>query len=58
MFVVTDEGGRQVARLRNVKLGEAFGNTVAVTAGVKPGETVITTGSTMVLDGVQVKVIP
>jgi RND family efflux transporter MFP subunit len=58
VFVVTDEGGRQVARRRDVELGEAYGNTVAVTAGVKQGEFVITTGSTMVLDGVQVKVIP
>jgi membrane fusion protein (multidrug efflux system) len=26
VFVVTDEAGRQVARLRDVKLGEAYGN--------------------------------
>src|SRR6476646_4491512 len=38
VFVVTDEAGRQVARLRDIKLGEAYGNTVAVTAGVKQGE--------------------
>ena len=58
VFVVTQEGGRQVARLRDIQLGEAYGNTVAVISGVKPGELVITTGSTLVLDGVQVKVIP
>lgn len=58
VFVVIDEGGRQVARLRDVKLGEAYGNTVAVTDGVKQGERVIMTGGTMVLDGGQVKVIP
>lgn len=58
VFVVTDEGGRQVARLRDVKLGEAYGNAVAVTDGVKQGERVITTGNTMVLDGEQVQVIP
>jgi len=58
VFVLTDEGGRPVARLRDVKLGEAYGNTVAVTEGVKQGERVITTGNTMVLDGSQVKVIP
>jgi len=58
VFVVTDEGGQQIARLRDVKLGEAYGNTVAVTYGVKQGERVITTGRTMVLDGGQVKVIP
>lgn len=58
VFVVTDEGGRQVARLRDVKLGESYGNTVAVTDGVKLGERVITTGNTIVPDGEQVKVIP
>jgi multidrug efflux system membrane fusion protein len=58
VIVVTEEGGRQLARLREVKLGESYGNTVAVTDGVKQGERVITTGGTMVLDGDQVKVIP
>jgi len=46
------------ARLREVKLGESFGNAVAVTEGLKPGDLVITTGGTMVNDGDQVKVIP
>ena len=58
VFVVIEQGGQQVARLRDVKLGEAYGNTVAVTDGVKQGELVITTGGTIVLDGDQVKVIP
>ncbi|MBV8856488.1 MAG: efflux RND transporter periplasmic adaptor subunit [Acidobacteria bacterium] len=58
VFVLAEEGGRQVARLRDVKLGEAYGNTVAVTAGVKQGERVITTGGTIVTDGAEVKVIP
>src|SRR6185503_11788733 len=42
VIVVSDEGGRQVARLRDVKLGDR----------------VITTGGKMVNDGDQVKVIP
>jgi RND family efflux transporter MFP subunit len=58
VFVVLEEGGRSVARLREVKLGEAYGNTVAVIEGVKPGDRVITTGNAMVMDGDQVKVIP
>ncbi|MBV9929200.1 MAG: efflux RND transporter periplasmic adaptor subunit [Acidobacteria bacterium] len=58
VFVVAEEGGRQVARLREVKLGEAYGNTVAVIDGVKQGERVITTGGTIVTDGAEVKVIP
>lgn len=58
VFVVAEEGGRQVARLREVKLGESYGNTVAVIEGVKPGDQVITTGGAMVNDGDKVKVIP
>jgi RND family efflux transporter MFP subunit len=58
VIVVTDEGGRLIARLRDVKLGESFGNAVAVAEGLKPGERVIITGGTMVNDGDQVKVIP
>jgi RND family efflux transporter MFP subunit len=58
VVVVAEEGGRQVARLREVKLGESFGNAVAVAEGLKPGDQVITTGGTMVNDGDQVKVIP
>ena len=58
VFVVLEEGGRAVARLRDVKLGEAYGNTVAVIEGLKQGDRVITTGNAMVIDGDQVKVIP
>ena len=43
---------------RDVKLGESFGNAVAVAEGLKQGERVIITGGTMVNDGDQVKVIP
>jgi multidrug efflux system membrane fusion protein len=58
VMVMTDEGGRQLARFRDVKLGDSFGNTVAVTEGLKPGDRVIVTGGTMVNDGDWVKVIP
>ena len=58
VMVVTEEGGQQLARLRDVKLGESFGNAVAVAEGLKQGDRVIITGGTMVNDGDQVKVIP
>jgi RND family efflux transporter MFP subunit len=57
VMVVTEEGGRQLARLRDVKLGESSGNAVAVAEGLKPDDRVITTGGTMVNDGDQVKVM-
>jgi RND family efflux transporter MFP subunit len=58
VIIVTDERGRLLARLRDVKLGESFGNAVAIAEGLKQGEQVIITGGTMVNDGDQVKVIP
>jgi RND family efflux transporter MFP subunit len=58
LFLLLEQGGRQVAKVRDVKLGETYGNTIAVTEGVKEGDRVITTGVTLVRDGDAVKVIP
>jgi multidrug efflux pump subunit AcrA (membrane-fusion protein) len=52
------QGGKALAHMWDVKLGEAYGNTVAITEGVKLGEQVITTGATLVTDGEPVVVIP
>ncbi len=48
----------KVARARKVSLGETFGELLAVTSGLKPGERVIRAGATMVNDGEAVEVIP
>lgn len=45
-------------RLRPVELGEAYGNLIAVTAGLQTGERVVTTGATLVKGGEQVRIIP
>jgi RND family efflux transporter MFP subunit len=58
VFVVIEQGGRLIAKARDVKLGETYGNTIAVTDGVKVGDHLITTGVTLVRDGDPVKVIP
>ncbi|HEX5732086.1 MAG TPA: efflux RND transporter periplasmic adaptor subunit [Blastocatellia bacterium] len=58
LFVIEGEGGVERARLRSVTLGEAFGNRVAVTAGVGVGDRVITSGGTRLVDGEIVQVIP
>jgi multidrug efflux system membrane fusion protein len=58
VFVVDERDGKQTARIRNVSLGEAFGNTVAIVDGVKTGEQVVTTGATLVVDGERVRIIP
>jgi RND family efflux transporter MFP subunit len=58
VFVVEEKGGKQIARSRVVKLGEALGNTMVVLAGINAGERIITTGATLVLDGQAIQVIP
>ncbi|PYS95534.1 MAG: efflux RND transporter periplasmic adaptor subunit [Acidobacteria bacterium] len=58
VYVVQEENGRPVARLRKVTLGEALGNTIAVTFGLKSGERVIVTGATLVTDGEPVRIVP
>jgi RND family efflux transporter MFP subunit len=57
VFVLEDQAGKSFARLRNVELGEAYGNLVGVKAGLNLNERVITTGATLVQDGLQVQVI-
>jgi multidrug efflux pump subunit AcrA (membrane-fusion protein) len=58
VLVVEDAAGKQIARFRNVELGESYGNAVVVKSGVKPGETVVTTGVTQLADGEEVRVMP
>lgn len=57
VLVIEDREGKHFARFRNVSLGESFGNAVVVTAGVRAGEMVVTTGVTQVADGEEVQVI-
>jgi len=48
----------KVARARPVSLGATFGDILAVTGGVKPGELVIRAGAARVTNGETVEVIP
>jgi RND family efflux transporter MFP subunit len=48
----------KVAKARRVSLGPTFGDVLALTSGVQPGETVIRAGATMVANGESVEVIP
>jgi len=57
--VLLAEGNADPATVhaRPVELGDAYGNMVLVLGGVKPGERVITAGSTLVRSGEQVRVM-
>lgn len=58
VFVVEQQGGKTIARERRVTLGEAYGNKIALTDGVKVGEKLVVAGATMLLDGQEVRVAP
>ncbi len=57
LFVLEVKEDKQMAHIRDVKLGEVYGNMIVVSEGVEVGEPVIVTGTTMVVDGEDVRVI-
>ena len=58
VFVVTSEAGKEVAQLRDVKLGEVVGNAVIVSEGLEPRQRVVSMGATLLTDGEPVRIIP
>ncbi|HUJ93977.1 MAG TPA: efflux RND transporter periplasmic adaptor subunit [Terriglobales bacterium] len=58
VLVAEGTGDSVTVRSRSVGLGNAYGNLVAVTGGLRPGERVVTSGASMVKSGDQVRVIP
>jgi RND family efflux transporter MFP subunit len=57
-FVVQDEGPRQVARLRDIELGDLTGNEVSVRRGLHRGDRVVALGASLLRDGSAVSVLP
>ncbi|WP_146654076.1 efflux RND transporter periplasmic adaptor subunit [Labilithrix luteola] len=57
-FVVEQVNGKDVAHLKDVKLGDVVGNAVLVTDGLREGERVVTMGATLLNDGEHVRVVP
>jgi multidrug efflux system membrane fusion protein len=47
-----------VAQSRIVQVGGAYGNDIAITSGLEPGDRVITTGAGLLHDGDRLQVIP
>ena len=58
VFVVQEQDGKHVARVRKVKPGDTVGNMIAIVDGVQLGERVITTGAVQVVDGAPVQIMP
>jgi multidrug efflux system membrane fusion protein len=58
VFVIDEEGGKTVARTRELALGTTLNNAVVVVSGLHPGEKVITSGAANVNDGETVQIVP
>jgi RND family efflux transporter MFP subunit len=57
VLVVERQGDVDVVRVRRVELGEVMGNGIAVLNGVKPGERVVVSGATLLVDGEAVRIV-
>jgi len=58
VHVITEQNGQTVAQARPIIVEGMTGNMVAVSAGLTPGERVVTRGATLVADGQPVSVMP
>lgn len=58
VLVVERDDAGDVARLRRVELGDVTGNAIAVGKGVDPGDRVVVSGATLLVDGERVQVVP
>jgi RND family efflux transporter MFP subunit len=54
VFVAESSGAGFIAHQRNISLGDAVGNLYSVTAGLKPGDKVIVSGTQFLVDGMPV----
>lgn len=57
LYVVEQQGDEQVARLKDVQLGDVHGNRIAVLGGVSSGEQVIVSGVSTVWDGARIRIL-
>ena len=57
VLVAEGDGARATVRARNVELGDSYGNMIEVLGGVKAGERIVISGSTLVKPGEQVRVV-
>ena len=56
VFTIDDQQGKTKAVERNVKLGETLGGQIAVNQGLKDGDRVVTTGSTRIVNGQEIRI--
>jgi multidrug efflux system membrane fusion protein len=58
VYLAEGTGDTVKVRTQDVTLGDTYGNMIAAMSGVNPRDRVVTTGTNMIKDGDQVRVIP
>lgn len=58
VFVPEGSGDMVKVHARNVTLGQSYGNNIAVTSGLNLHDRVVTSGTNMIKEGDQVRIIP
>lgn len=58
VFVTDGSGNTTTVRQQNVSLGSTYGDKIAVTSGLNPGDPVVTAGASMIRNGEHVRVVP
>ncbi|MGC2398715.1 MAG: efflux RND transporter periplasmic adaptor subunit [Acidobacteriaceae bacterium] len=58
VLIAEGSGDTQTARLQPVDVGDIYGNMIAAKGGLNSGESVITTGASLVRNGEKVRIIP
>ena len=58
VYVLEDQDGRTIARLKPIQIGPVVGDEVSVESGIADGSKVIVKGSDIVYDGESVSVVP
>jgi multidrug efflux pump subunit AcrA (membrane-fusion protein) len=57
VFTINERDGKQFARLKSVRIGENFGNSVVIDEGLTPGERIIVNRTNQLSDGSPVRVV-
>jgi multidrug efflux system membrane fusion protein len=58
VFVTEGSGDMEKVQARDITLGNTYGNMIAVESGLQLGERVVTSGTNMIKNGDEVRVIP
>jgi RND family efflux transporter MFP subunit len=58
VYLTEGAGDTVTVQTHDVTLGDTYGNNIAVLSGLNPGQRVITSGTNMIKNGQQVRIIP